>query len=82
MKSIITMLFMVIAMNTQAQTDKPKQCLGKTTKGEPCKSTIILKDGYCRVHSPNTARCGAMTTSGKPCRMPVNKAGDKCRFHQ
>lgn len=40
-----------------------------------------MRDGYCRVHSPNTARCGANTSSNKPCRMVVDKAGDKCRHH-
>lgn len=63
-----------------AQTSKPA-CKGITVKGQPCKSTMIMKDGYCRMHSPNTPRCGALTSAKKPCRMVVSKEGDKCRFH-
>jgi len=57
-------------------------CKGVTKKGEPCKSVIGLKNGYCRVHDPATPRCGAKTAAGKPCRMPVDKLGDRCRFHK
>lgn len=70
-------------VNAQSQpTPKPaKTCKGTTVKGAACKSTILLKDGYCRAHSPLSPRCGATNSKGKPCKMVVKKAGDKCRHH-
>jgi hypothetical protein len=83
---VLLMSFMVFGIVSQAQTNPPaklhaNKCLGTTKAGQPCKSTIIMKDGYCRSHSPNTPKCGATTSAGKPCKMAVEKAGDKCRFH-
>lgn len=61
--------------------DTNKVCKGTTVKGEPCKSTIVMSDGYCRAHSPATPRCGATTSKGTPCKMAVKNEGDKCRHH-
>lgn len=91
MKKVLTLLIgMSLTMTVVAQTNetnmKPAKltalkCQGTTTAGNPCKSTFIMKSGYCKVHDPNAVRCGATTSSGKPCRMVVDKAGVKCRFH-
>lgn len=84
MKSLILSLFVVLSTITpltMMAQDKPT-CKGTTTKGVACKSTILLKDGYCTHHSPSTIRCSATTSAGKPCKVAVKQAGDKCRFHQ
>ena len=78
MKKVLAMCF--VAFLATAQTE-PKVCKGTTTKGEACKSTIVMADGYCRVHSPLTPRCGATTSKGKPCKMVVKETGDKCKHH-
>jgi len=56
-------------------------CKGTTTKGQPCKSTMTLADGFCKHHSPLTPRCGVMTSKKIPCKMTVKVAGDKCQHH-
>lgn len=66
-------------MAVSAQEKTP--CKGTTTKNLPCKSTMIMKDGYCRMHSPNAIRCDANTSKKTPCKMVVNKVGEKCKHH-
>lgn len=78
MKKIILLAAMAVSIAVAAQT---KPCKGTTTKGQPCKSTFVLKDGYCRMHSPSTPRCGAKTSKGDACRMVVEAKGQKCKFH-
>lgn len=80
MKKII--LFAALAITLAAAAQQRPTCKGTTTKGQPCKSTIVLKDGYCRLHSPSTPRCGATTSKGQPCRMVVATKGQKCKHHQ
>lgn len=55
-------------------------CKGVTKKGDPCKSVIVNKEGYCRLHDPSAKRCPHVSDKGKPCG---NITGGKlCRFHQ
>ena len=71
---------MLIVFTATAQNE-PKVCKGTTTAGNACKSTIVMADGYCRVHSPLTPRCGATTSKGTPCKMAVKTVGQKCKRH-
>lgn len=71
---------MLCALTATAQ-EAPKVCKGTTAKGEACKSTIVMQDGYCRVHSPLTPRCGATTSKGTPCKIVVKEEGQKCKHH-
>lgn len=75
----IAVLLSLTTLTSNAQ-DKPT-CKATTTKGQPCKGTILLKDGNCQAHSTTTLRCGANTSKNTPCKIPVKKAGDKCRHH-
>lgn len=79
MKKFLVMC--LIAFSAMAQQE-PKVCKANTTKGEPCKSIIVMKDGYCRAHSPLTPRCGAPTSKGEPCKMMVKEQGLKCKHHK
>lgn len=77
----------MITLSLSAQQEPQKvvtKCKATTTKGTPCKNNAseILKDGYCRVHSPQTPKCGVKTKSGKPCKMIVDKQGDKCKYYK
>jgi hypothetical protein len=56
-------------------------CKGTTKKGEPCKSAILMKDGYCRMHSPASEHCTFIKKNGERCRMVVGKEQQYCRFH-
>ena len=70
----------LIALTAMAQTE-PKVCKATKADGTNCKSTIIMQDGYCRVHSSSTPRCGATTSKGTACKMVVKETGDKCKHH-
>lgn len=78
MKKMILLAALALTLGAAAQSPT---CKGTTSKGQPCRSSILLKDGYCRMHSPSTPRCGAKTSTGKPCRMVVAAAGQKCKHH-
>jgi hypothetical protein len=78
MKILFIALFMAF---TATQQDKPT-CKGTTSKGIACKSTIVLKNGFCRVHNPDRVTCAATTAKGQPCKMVVTIAGDTCHVHQ
>jgi hypothetical protein len=66
-----------LSANGQANT-----CRGTTKSKSACKSVIVNKEGYCRVHNPNAVRCGAITKQKKTCAMIVTKQGELCRFHR
>ena len=77
-------LFLAVAIFATATLTAQQRptCKGTTKAGQSCKSTIILKTGFCRAHDPNTPKCKATTTSGKPCQMTVKATGERCRHHQ
>lgn len=80
MKKLLFALLLISATATViGQT--ATHCKGTKADGTPCKSTILLKDGYCRAHSPSTPKCGFIKKDGKPCKMIVSKAGDRCKYH-
>ena len=78
MKKVLTLCF--VAFLATAQTE-PKVCAATKADGTNCKSTIVMADGFCRVHSPLTPRCGATTSKGTACKMVVKETGDKCKHH-
>lgn len=73
---------MLVSCSLMAQDAPKKQCKGITSKGAPCKSIMIMQDGYCRAHSPSTLRCNAKKSDGKHCRMPVSEINQHCHLHQ
>lgn len=64
-----------------ASAQEKKLCSSKTKAGEPCKSTILMKDGKCRSHSELSPRCNAQTKAGTPCKWVVKTEGEKCKNH-
>ena len=85
MKKILfaCLLLATTTLNAQQQPTKVKPtCTATTVAGNPCKGTILLKDGKCRSHSDSTPRCGAETSKGKPCKMAVKEDGQKCMHHK
>jgi hypothetical protein len=54
-------------------------CKGITKAGTPCKSVIVSKAGYCRIHNPDAKHCPHVV-KGKQCGMITD--GSKCRFHK
>lgn len=84
MKTLIIcgLIALSFAASAQQAPEKVKPtCTATTSKGLPCKGTILMTDGKCRSHSKTTPKCGATTSAGKPCRMSVKVAGDKCKHH-
>jgi len=79
MKSLFIALALLLSLVATSASKDP--CKGTTSKRLPCKSTMVMADGYCRMHSPNTPRCEAMTSKKTPCKMVVDKVGDKCKYH-
>jgi hypothetical protein len=73
---LITALLFSITLTAQE-----KKCKGTTKAGQPCKSIMVSKSGYCRAHDPNAIHCAGTTASGKPCGMIVKSKGEKCRIH-
>ena len=81
MKKLLFVLMLLGAVASAQETKERKTCSAKTKAGEPCKSTIIMKDGKCRSHSELSPRCNAQTKSGTPCKWVVKTEGDKCKNH-
>jgi hypothetical protein len=79
MKKAIFALALLLSMSAIAGNPP---CKGTTKSGQPCRSTIVSKEGYCGHHNPNGNKCGAATSKGQPCKVLVKEAGQKCRFHQ
>ena len=79
MKKLI--IYGLIALSFASTAQQKPTCTALTTAGNPCKSTILMQDNKCRVHSDLTPRCGAMTSKGKPCKIAVKKEGIKCKHH-
>jgi hypothetical protein len=80
MKRLLLASALVLTSLVSFGQDKPK-CKGITKAGKACQSTIVMKNGFCRVHNPSAIRCGAPTKAGKPCQSIVKTAGERCRFH-
>lgn len=78
-KVYLLIIFLVLAAMANAQ-DKPK-CKGMTKAGINCKSFVMPKTDFCRVHSPNLQRCGTIKADKKPCRNIVGQPGLKCHYH-
>lgn len=76
--SILTVLLAFVTLFAIAQ-DK-HQCQAKTKTGTQCLHRT--SSTYCKVHDPNSLRCGAPTKSGQPCKRIVKIAGTKCFNHQ
>lgn len=55
-------------------------CKGVSSKGEPCKMVIGIKNGFCYKHQPDAKHCPHVSPKGKSCGM-VTKNGELCRFH-
>ena len=80
---IIALLGLGASINlVTGQAQPVKRCIGFKANGEPCKSTFVLKSGFCRAHDLSTPKCGVLTAKGQPCKMAVKAAGMHCRFHQ
>jgi hypothetical protein len=49
-----------------------RRCAGTNSRGEPCRSTIVLESGYCRGHDPAyaEARRRSAARNGTPARDP------------
>jgi hypothetical protein len=49
-----------------------RRCAGTNSRGEPCRSTIVLESGYCRGHDPAyaEARRRSAARNGMPARDP------------
>lgn len=78
MKKLITIAILLLSITANAQTT----CKGITKKGEPCKSTFLVKGtGYCRSHNPMAIHCAHMN-GNKQCGNVVTKQGDLCRSHK
>ncbi len=71
----------LIALSFAATAQQKTTCTATTTAGNPCKSTILMQDNKCRVHSDLTPRCGETTSKKTACKMPVKVAGEKCKHH-
>ena len=82
MKKLLFALMLFGAVAAAQETKERKTCSAKTKAGEPCKGTILMKDGKCRSHSNLTFRCSGETKSGERCKIPVSKAGDFCKHHE
>jgi hypothetical protein len=59
-------------------------CRGTRRDGEPCRSTLVLADGFCRVHSPATTDLVEQTrsagiASGEARREQVKTVRDRLR---
>lgn len=92
-KQFLTVLALSIALicagylSGRAQTTQTAQNSVKTTcKGlkadkTNCKSTILLKTGYCQHHNPEAIRCSGLNSKKQPCALPVKTKGEFCRFH-
>lgn len=78
------MICLIMSISVLASDQEPVKCKGKTVKGEQCQNSPSkeTQDGYCKVHSPKTPRCGHKTKSGGTCKLIVKKAGDKCHLHK
>lgn len=62
-----------------------RTCTGTTKAGNPCRSTLVLDDGYCAVHSPSKpfdlvalGRAGGIA-SGEVRRALANTARERLR---
>lgn len=80
--TLLGLIIIAICLCLSLTSQSAPNCKGTTKKKEPCKSTIVMKDGFCRAHSPATPKCAGVKRDKKPCGMSVNKQGDFCRFHQ
>lgn len=79
MKKLLFISALALSIGAMAQN---KPCKGTTKAGNPCKSVMVSKTGFCRSHDPNAIKCAAINASGKPCGMTVKVNGEKCRFHK
>jgi hypothetical protein len=75
----IALAFLCLGLTVIAQNP---HCKATKKDGTPCRSTVILPNGYCPFHNPDTPRCGFIKKDGKPCRMQVQKPDERCRYHQ
>jgi hypothetical protein len=80
MKKLL-LLSAIVLVTAAAQAQRPT-CKGTTKAGQPCKSTIVLKSGYCRSHDPNQPKCAFIKADKTRCKIAVNKAGELCHVHQ
>ena len=79
MKKILIACVLLTTL-AQAQT---RHCKGVTSKGVPCKSIMVMKDGYCRAHSPSAIHCTYIKKNGERCKMVLKTGeGTLCKFHR
>ena len=94
MKQILFLSFLFLASFATAQTtadstahkprvytDAHRQCKATTKAGSRCKGYAVQPSDFCRMHDPNTPRCGAATATGAPCKRTVKTAGQHCKQH-
>jgi hypothetical protein len=74
-------LFFALMVCASAYAAEKTVCKAIKKEGGQCQSTIVLKDGFCRSHSPLSPRCGAPTKAGTPCQWVVKTDGEKCKNH-
>jgi len=79
MKKLLLSSLMMLSVAAFAQD---KHCKGTKKDGTACKSTIINKAGYCRVHDPNAVKCAGKNSKGQPCGMIPPKGEKYCRHHK
>lgn len=77
------MIVSILLLAVSAVAQVPKHCAGLTKKGEPCKSTFVVKGTeYCRLHQPSAIHCAFIKPDGTTCKMIVKLSGEMCRFHK
>lgn len=79
MKRILLIAALLITISATSQ--EKQKCKGITSKNQPCKSTFVDKQGYCKHHSPATVRCSAIKSNGQKCRMIPKEGQTKCYIH-
>jgi hypothetical protein len=75
-KTIISLALIGLSLYSFANV-----CKGVTKNGQPCKSTIVGKNGYCNAHNVDAQTCAFIKKNGQRCKVKVKQGQALCHFH-